>query len=178
MPKTKSTEKRYPITINIIKSLRFEASPVGKTANWILTIGKTGVFITFSIIVIALIYRFSLDRKVETTRDLIKDNIATIESYNKFDTIIRSVHKKIQFILKLNNFNKNSVIFFQKIESNLPKDVKLDTLNIDYNNGSIQLRGKTSNEVVFSQMLNALRRQDEFSEISIDQIQSGGALNP
>jgi Tfp pilus assembly protein PilN len=178
MANPKNTEKRYPITINILQRLRFEASPVGKTAHWILTVGKAGVLFTFSIIALTLMYRYTLDRRVEMTRESINENISTIQSYSESEVKIRSFQKKLQFINNLSSASQNSVLFFQKIESNLPKDIFLDTLNIDYQNGSIQLRGKAMNEVVFSQMLNALRKQEEFSEISIDQIQSGGALNP
>ncbi len=178
MATQKNTEKRYPITINILQQLRFDASPAGKTARWILTVGKAGVLFTFSIITLILLYRFSLDRRVETIRESINENISTIQSYSESEAKIRSFQKKLQFIDDLSPDSQNSVLFFQKIESNLPKEVFLDTLSIDYLNGSIQLRGKTANEVIFSQMLNAMRKQEEFSEITIDQIQSGGAQNP
>ncbi|PIP53077.1 hypothetical protein COX08_02955 [Candidatus Beckwithbacteria bacterium CG23_combo_of_CG06-09_8_20_14_all_34_8] len=181
MPKNKTSEKRYPITINILQQLRFDASPAGKTAHWILTIGKAGVLFTFSIIALTLMYRFTLDRKVEIIHDLIKQNITTIQNYNESNDLenkIRGAQNKINFINNLSGLSQNGVLYFQKIESSLPNNVFLETLNIDYQNQSIQLRGKTADETIFSQMINALRKQEDFGEISIDQIQSGGAVNP
>jgi len=178
MSKNKNTEKRYPITINVLQRLRFDASPAGKTAHWVLTVGKAGVLFTFSIITLTLMYRFTLDRKVETVRDLIKQNIATIQNYNDLENKIRQAQKKIDFIANLSPISQNGIAYFQKIESSLPKNVFLETLGIDYQNQSIQIRGKAADEIVFSQMINALRKQEDFGEISIDQIQSGGAVNP
>lgn len=178
MSKNKNTEKRYPITINVLQRLRFDASPAGKTAHWVLTVGKAGVLFTFSIITLTLMYRFTLDRKVETVRDLIKQNIATIQNYNDLENKIRQAQKKIDFIANLSPISQNGITYFQKIESSLPKNVFLETLGIDYQNQSIQIRGKAADEIVFSQMINALRKQEDFGEISIDQIQSGGAVNP
>lgn len=178
MANLKNSEKRFPITVNILSRLRFEASPVGKTTRWILTIGKAGVLFTFAIIAIALIYRITLDRKVEFSREKIKRNVDTIKSYSEMESRIRSIDKKLAFIQELPAINRESVVFFQKVESNLPKEINIETLNIDYQNGSLQLRGEAANEIVFSQMMNAFSKQDEYAEISIDQLQSGGAQNP
>jgi len=178
MANIKNTEKRYPITINVLRQLRFEASNAGKTANWILTVGKAGVLFTFSVLALALFYRFTLDRQVEAQRHTIKENLDIIQSYDQVEAKIRSSQKKLEFIEDLTKTNQSSVLFFQKIESSLPKDIYLETFQIDYQGQSIQIKGKATDEVIFSQLINALQSQEEFTEISVNQIQSKGTLDP
>ncbi len=67
-------KKQSSIAINLLSTKSFEASPVGQTFNWALRIGKLILFGTFLIIIIALLIRFSLDRKVDQLAENIESN--------------------------------------------------------------------------------------------------------
>jgi Tfp pilus assembly protein PilO len=176
MPNKK--KKVPPIKINLLASKNFNKSTLGKIINWSLTIGKLIVFITFAMVIFALFYRFSLDKKTEILSDKINKNLSVIQTYSEVEPKIRQAQEKIAYIKELTQDDTSLLTVFQQVEANLSPTCQIEAFSINLDLKTVTLRGSTPNEVIFSQMLNSFKKEEEFSEISIDELISGGAADP
>ncbi|MGI5827848.1 MAG: PilN domain-containing protein [Patescibacteria group bacterium] len=173
MPKHKKT-----LTVNFLTSTNFENSKLGKAINWALTIGKTLVFITFTVVVGALLYRFSLDRKVSALNEQIDEDVAAIQEYSEIEFKIRRLQDKLDTIdtILTSDNSQDMVLVLRKIENSLPLGTQLEL--ISFSGNRLTFKGKTLNEKLFAAMLAALKKVPEFEEISVDELQSKGVINP
>lgn len=168
--------KSKTIAINLLSNARFEVSEIGKIINWVLTIGKSIVLLAFLIVLSCFLYRFSLDRKIEALNDNIEINVNAINEFSDSEPQIIKLQNKLQTLTTLTETKPSFVSLLQKIENSLPVGTQLDLLNI----GTKQLdfKGTAQNEIMFSSMLAALKKQPEFSGIAVDELHSGGVQNP
>jgi len=172
MPKKKET-----LTINFLSETSFESSKAGKVITWVLTIGKVIVFITFLVVMGGFIYRFTLDKRIESLNEEIETNVEAIQEYSDIEFRIRKVQSKLDKIETLTTTGSQDMVpVFRKIENNLPLGTQLES--IDLRSNTVTFKGTTLNEKLFAALLAALKKQPEFGEITIDELQSGGVANP
>jgi Tfp pilus assembly protein PilN len=165
-----------PLTINFLSSTSFENSKLGRTVHWVLTVGKALIFITFAVVMGCFIYRFTLDRKIRDLQDDIEANISALSENNLMEYKIRKTQDKLEAISKIINTSKDFNFLLRKLENCIPSNTEVSSISIQ--NNLISFSGKTQNEIVFSAFLSALKKQEEFSSIIVDEISSGGIANP
>ena len=169
-------KKQSSIAINLLSTKSFEASPVGQTFNWALRIGKLILFGTFLIIIIALLIRFSLDRKVDQLAENIESNTDIIQQLGDTEIKIRKLQNRLDNINTLTKDDQSLTEAINLLEHNLPKTAVLETITL--NQQQLSFEGTVPNETVFSNMLASLQIQPQFSEIVIDELSSGGLADP
>jgi hypothetical protein len=168
--------KKNTVAINLLSSTTFEASPIGQVISWILTAGKAIVFVAFLIVIGAFIYRFSLDRRSQNLLDSITENVDTIQQYSTTENDIRSFQNKLEVLGSLMLKDQRMYPIMANFEQSLPVKIHLDSLAFTPN--ALSFQGEAPNEAIFTNMLESLKRQTEFSEIIIDKLQSGGIQDP
>lgn len=164
------------ININLLPRENLEETSLGKSISWMLTIGKSIVFMTFSIIVFSFLYRFNLDKKVEILQEEVQNNINEINSLKDEEQEIRNIQAKLDFSDELLGERPNIAEVLRRIENSLPIQSSLSELTL--NNNKLTFEGVTDNEVTFSNFLTALKKQEPFREIVIDNLKSGGVKDP
>ena len=169
-------KKDNSISINLFTGNRFANVQIHTAINWALTGGKFILFLTFLIVIISLLYRFSLDRKIEVLTESITSTTSSIQDMDVQEAKIRRLQKQLQIIDEIITTYPAINQYFPKLEANLPKTVTLESLTL--NGLELKFQGKAPNEIVFANLLTALRNQSDFSEIVIDELQSGGLENP
>ena len=164
------------IKINLIPNNNIDNSTIGKSISWMLTIGKTIVFLTFASIVFSFLYRFNLDKQVEILIEEVSQNIDTIQSMQEEEKKIRNLQAKLEFTDSLLSERPNIAEVLRRLENSLPIQSSLKEISL--NDNKLTFEGETDNEVTFSNLLTALKKQETFNEIIIDHLQSGGVQNP
>lgn len=163
-------------SINLIPKYDISQTSVGKSLQWVLTVGKTIVFLTFSAVVFSFVYRFSLDKKIEALNEQIEHRVDQITEFQDEEFAIRNLQAKLDFVDELLSEQPNMLEVFRSVENSLPVQSKLDSITFSRNVLSIE--GKTKNEVTFSNLLDSLTKQKIFNEIVINNLKSGGVQNP
>lgn len=159
------------VTINFIS----KDTTFGQIVNWALTIGKAIVFTSFTVVMGLFLYRFSLDRKIVYLQKKINDHVNEISSYSSIENDIRLYQDKFNGLEYLFSSANDSNYFLQAIESRLPKNTLLKNLSIHKNN--ISMQGSVTDEFSFVALLNSLKKEDVFADISVSEITSGGVSN-
>ena len=165
-----------PIAINLLKASHFDATQLGETFIWLLTIGKTIVFLSFAIVIFFFLYRFSLDKKIESLNDEINNNIEVIKQYSQYEPAIRNLQTKLETIDQLTSQNPKFKMIFATWESCLPAEIQVDSLNL--NNEQLYFTGTVPNEIIFTYLIAALNQQDLFTKVIVGDLISKGALDP
>ncbi len=172
MPKQTSN-----LSINFLSHTNIEATKLGKTIAWALTAGKAIVFLVFLMVMAAFLYRFYLDKKIETLQEVMDENVSRIQEYSDSEPKMRALQAKLDTIDTLTETQQNTSIVLKKVETSLPVGTVLDNIEIAQN-GTVTFKGTTPNEVIFAGLLEALKSQPEFNGIIVDELRSGGVQNP
>jgi Tfp pilus assembly protein PilN len=169
-------KKPEELTVNFLKSTSFETSKAGKVIDWLLTIGKSIVFLTFAVVVFSFAYRFYLDKQIDTLNDKISANINQIKTFSQDENNIRIFQKQLKITNNVTASQQNINKILTALENALPAASQIDKLQFSGN--SMTFEGTTKNEIVFAGFLNNLQQNKIFSEITIDNLKSGGVDNP
>lgn len=164
------------LTINFLSGQNLESTKLGKIISWVLSIVKVVVFITFTIVISSFIYRITLDQKVENLQDEIEKNIEGINSNNLIENKIRITQDKLSGIKNIVNNSSDFNLALGQLEKSIPITVYLNKLSLG--TSGIILSGISDNELSFSTFLSSLREKEEFKEITVNEITSGGVDNP
>lgn len=165
-----------PLTINFLSGQSLEGTKLGKIISWVLSIGKIVVFITFAIVIGSFIYRLTLDQKIENLQEEIEENIEGINKNSVIENKIKITQTKLSGIKDIMNSSNDFNFALGQLEKSIPITVFLDKLSLG--TSGIILSGISDNELSFSTFLSSLREKEEFSEIIVDEIVSGGVDNP
>lgn len=170
--------KSNPIKINLLGDKQLDSTQIGKIINWGLTIGKSIVFLTFAIVIICFFYRFSLDKKVENLNDKITENLDTIQTFSEIEPRIRKAQTQVTIMNDITSGQEVIELILRKIENSISLDTRITIIDINLNDNTLKIKGETNNEMVFNQILNTIKAQKEFVHISVDELSSGGVLDP
>ncbi|NMB56529.1 PilN domain-containing protein [Candidatus Beckwithbacteria bacterium] len=163
-------------SINFLNNKKLDNTKIGKVINWATTIGKSIICLTFSFVIFSFIYRFYLDHQIELLTEKIQNNINEIDQYSQHEKNIIDFQSKLNLVEEK---TKDEIVYikvFRALEICMPKQSQLK--NIEMNKKSLKIEGTTQNEVIFSNFLNALKKQEIFSQIIIDDLKTEGVLNP
>lgn len=118
------------VSINLIGEEEMEHTPMGRIITWAVTYGRYIMIGTEVVVLLAFISRFSLDRKLTDLNDEISQKQAIIEANIDFEQAFRDVQNQITAIHKLIAAPSIMTETLDTLQSLLPRDVYLDTLEI------------------------------------------------
>lgn len=155
-------------SINLIGEEEMEHTPVGRIVTWAVTYGRYIMIGTEIIVLLAFISRFSLDRKLTDLNDEVTQKQAIIDANSDFESNFRTLQSTLGTIQTLLNAPPSTANALNTIQSLLPADVHLDTLNIstDHVVGNV-VANSTSG---FSQMVANLQAANIFSQVEIGDV--------
>ena len=97
-------------TINLLIHTDFDKTFLGKFLRWSLTYGRYIIICTEIIVLLAFIYRFSLDRKITDLNDEIEQKSAIIAANSNFEEQFRNLQFRTEQITQrpdCNNYYNN-----------------------------------------------------------------------
>ena len=107
-------------TINLLGKGDFDKTTAGKLLRWALTYGRYIIICTEIIVLLAFIYRFSLDRKITDLSDEITQKTAIIEANQQFEQQFRYLQNRVNQIGTLFTHQDTPIQILRHLEQITP----------------------------------------------------------
>lgn len=156
--------------INLLPSEEFEESLVGRILKWSLTSFRVMVIGVELVVISAFLSRFFLDARNTDLNEELKSLQAQILANGDFEKQFRQTQQKLSIYKDLST-QKSTASVLSIISSRLPVDVVLT--NISVTEGTLILRGSTTNEASVSQFITNLSSEPTFNKVSLSSVSSG-----
>lgn len=156
------------VAVNLIGEEEMEHTPVGRIISWAVTYGRYIMIGTEVVVLLAFISRFSLDRKLTDLNDEISQKQAIIEANADFEQQFRIIQNQVKSIQKLMGAPTPMVDALNTLQSILPVDVYLDSLEINAN--QLQANAVAVSSVGFSTLIANLQSTKIFKNVDIGDI--------
>ena len=143
------------ILINLIGQEDLSHTPQGRIVQWAMTYGRYIMILTEVVVLGAFVSRFTLDRKLTDLKEEITQKQAIIEANAELETQIRIAQTRIDQVKKLIDAQAQPKNTLSLVESFLPLDVYLESLDIKQNGLNAKATAKTTGG--FAQLLANLK---------------------
>ena len=157
------------ILINLIGQEDLSHTPQGRIVQWAMTYGRYIMILTEVVVLGAFVSRFTLDRKLTDLKEEITQKQAIIEANVELETQIRSAQTRIDQVKKLIDGQAQPKNTLNLVESFLPLDVYLESLDIKQNALNAKATAKTTGG--FAQLLANLKSLKELTSVGIGSIE-------
>lgn len=158
-----------PIKINLLGSQDLEHTPWGRLISWATTYGRYIMITTEIVVLLAFISRFSLDRKNTDLTEELTQKQAIIEANTAFEKEIKSLQANLATAKKLMADQAKPVRLLNDLETFLPPDVYLTSLEISKNKLVIAATAGTT--AGFAQFLSNIQSATRIKNVVLGDIQ-------
>lgn len=163
---------KLSINFNLLKPQSNPEKLFPKLIRWLLSTGRFIFIFVEAVVLIAFILRFKLDADIASKKEAIEQQIPYIESLKPYELLIRQTQLKLSTVdnIKSNYLNFSEVL--QKISSQLPNSVKLNSINLtkDVAQIKMQLTGEAQNNNDLNIFFLGLKQDPNFSNVSFSSI--------
>lgn len=156
------------IKINLLGDSEMEHTAVGRIVTWAVTYGRYIMIGTEIVVLLAFISRFSLDRKLTDLKEETSQKQAIIEANVGFEKEVRGLQERLTKIKVLLNPPLHPMDTLTSVQSYLPADVTLTSLDIV--NGTVRIEGIAATPMGFAVFMNNLQTSPNFTNIEVGDI--------
>ena len=156
------------ILINLIGEEEMEHTPIGRIVTWAVTYGRYIMIGTEIVVLLAFISRFSLDRKLTDLKEEVTEKQAIIEANIDFEKDFRNTQGQLTQVKTLLALPATTLNALTTVQSLLPSDVRLDSLDISAQSISANVIAGTTNG--FSQFVSQLGAASIFQQVEIGEV--------
>lgn len=161
------------VSINLIGEEEMSHTPLGRIVTWAVTYGRYIMIGTEVVVLLAFISRFSLDRKLTDLNDEISQKQAIIEANVDFEQQFRSAQYQVTNIRTLTSVPSPMIDALNTVQSLLPVDVYLNSLDIAPDKLIANAVAGTSTG--FSSLITNLQNTKLFKNVEIGDIKRNPA---
>ena len=158
----------HDVAINLIGEEEMGHTPIGRIVSWAVTYGRYIMIGTEVVVLLAFISRFSLDRKLTDLNEEISQKQAIIEANVDFEQQFRKIQGQVSNISKLEKTPNTMVDALDTMQSLLPVDAYLNSLDIAPNKVTANAVAGTSTG--FAALLANLQNTKQFTNVDIGDI--------
>lgn len=164
MPATK-------IDINLLSQADINTRPLSKFLRWSLTYGRYIIIGTQIIVLLAFFSRFKLDQELSDLHTRIDEKANIIETLSPVEQNTRKLQNKIQILANL----ESSRSLYLQIINDLAKETTKETIitQLIFNQKQLLINGKSVTNSAFGNLLAYLRKNDSFSQITLEEVSKG-----
>ena len=156
------------VAINLIGEEEMEHTPLGRIVAWAVTYGRYIMIGTEIIVLLAFISRFSLDRKLTDLKEEVSQKQAIVDANRDFEMEFRALQDKLTKIQNLLSTPSTTSVVLATIQSMIPSDVHLETLDI---NGERVIGNVVAGTTMgFSHMVANLQAASIFYQVDIGDV--------
>lgn len=160
-------------SINLLPNREFETTILGKILRWSLTYGRYIIVSTEIVVLLAFIYRFSLDRKITDLKEEIDQKAAIIEANQGFETQFRNLQKRTQQIGLLFQNQDTSVKVLRHLQSITPSGVQFNSFT--YSGDAVTINALVTTNSDLSLFLNDLKNSPLLTKINVTSLSKKSA---
>lgn len=151
--------------INLLPRQDFDRSPLGRILRWSLTYGRYIIICTEIIVLMAFIYRFSLDRKITDLNEEIDQKAAIVEANLTFEYQFRNLQARTRKIAELIAGQNTPSLIMKQLETITPKDIQFSKFS--YNGETVTINASARSDPALSLFLNNLNQSPFFTNINV-----------
>lgn len=151
--------------INLLPQTDFDQTLLGKFLRWSLTYGRYIIVCTEIVVLLAFIFRFSLDRKITDLKEEIDQKSAIIAANQEFEFQFRALQERVDLVHKNLANNDYSVSVLKHLEKITPQGIKLTSITFEPN--KLILAASTDTNSNLALFLNQLKTSSMFSNINV-----------
>jgi len=151
--------------INLLIHVDFDKTILGKFLRWSLTYGRYIIICTEIVVLLAFIYRFSLDRKITDLNDEIDQKSAIIVANTGFETQFRNLQFRTQKITELVSTQNTALNVIRHLEQITPSGIILESFSLQNNSLSVQASADTNSTLAL--YLSQLKASAFISDVTI-----------
>ena len=144
-------------SINLLVKNGFDKTTVGKLLRWALTYGRYIIISTEIVVLMAFIYRFTLDRKITDLNDEITQKTAILEANQQFEQQFRYLQNRVGQIGTLFAHQDAPIQILKHLEQITPQGISFITFSFAKDAVAIDAQAATnwSLNVFLSQLKNS-----------------------
>lgn len=164
------------VKIDLLPREGFSQRTSGRFLLWALTVGRYIAIFTELVVISGVIARFTLDYQRNSITEDILEQQAILASYKPTEQRIRRLDQQFETVanLELQNLGVEKLLLL--LPEITPIDMQFDSLNLSYE--SIKISGNSLSLQGFSTFVLGLQAVEDFSDIILDSIESGGPQDP
>ncbi len=138
--------------------------------QWLLTYGRIIIIVVQTIALAALVYRYFLDRELETVRQHIKDNQVVIQERKDKEDTYRTLHERLALVETIRDSAEKSRDLFVDIISTASGYMVFKSASLDKN--TVRIEADTPSIALFNTFVKKLREDDRVDTVNIGNIKS------
>lgn len=155
-------------SINLIPEEEAKKKARGKFLKWILTWGRYIIIGTEIVLLLILLFRFKLDRDLESLSKDIKTKKERIESFGELEEQTKALQAHLATIKDLEKQSLPSTWMLTSLANLTPQDVIFSSLKVSPKN--INLSATAFSLGGFAAFINGLKHSENFKEIALDKV--------
>jgi len=155
--------------INLLTRKDFDASIVGRILRWSLIYGRYIIVSTEIIVLLAFIYRFSLDRQITDLNEEIEQKSAIVIANQDFEKSFRNLQNRVSEIAGLFADQDLVVQIIHHLEQVTPAGVHFTALTFEKDGVTIQAVANTSTSLTL--LTNNLKSSKYLGDVSITDLE-------
>lgn len=159
--------------INLIPQKDFDQTPIGRFLRWSLTYGRYIIVCTEIVVLLAFIYRFSLDRQITDLNEEIDQKSAIIVANAEFERQFRNLQRRTQYIGSLSANQPVVVGLLRHLETITPQGVQFTTYG--FTEGKLTIGATASTNTHLALFLNNLKASEMLDNVNIVSLSKKGA---
>ena len=128
--------------INLLIRKDFDQTSFGRFLRWSLTYGRYIIICTEIIVLLAFIYRFSLDRSITDLNENIDQKSAIVKANQGFEKRFRNLQTRSQQVSSLFNHQGMVIYVLNHLEQITPSQVQYSSL--DFSGDAISIAASTN----------------------------------
>ncbi len=157
-------------SINLLPRDSFENSAIGVILEWSLVFGKWAVILTQLVVMVAFLYRFTLDRQLTDLRKSVTKDVTIIKSYEQIERDYVIAQKQISKAKEV-LANQDLVIdVLTKIGKITPPDVWFEKISIAKN--TFTVTAYAGSLTGFGQFLTTIQKDPMFKKINLSRLET------
>lgn len=159
--------KAKRININLLPEDPFFQTLIGRTLQWILSIGRYLVIFTELVVIISFATRFTLDKKITDLNRSILQKVTVIESYGDLENKFIKTQGRLDQYAELTK-QQNLTETFALLSKITPQEVSVEKLSITKD--KVTVSGQSASQQTFNQLINNLQLSPHFSNITVNKV--------
>ena len=171
LAKLKDSMAKNSSQIHINLSSRQKESVTGTLLTWAVNVGRVIIVGTELIALGALLYRFTIDRKIIDLHDKIRIEERFVKSQTKKEEQYRSLHARLENIKQTESETQSKITIMNSILKTLASG-SFSTTNFVINQNTIALSGGAFSVFPVNSLIDTLKNDSNISSISLDELTS------
>lgn len=155
-------------SINLVR--KTEREWIDRFLEWALGPGKLIVYVTFFIVLSALIYRVFLDRQIIDLHEKIDQKKAFLASLQQNEAKFRSLQEKIQTVAIITKNVDKQVTVFTSVFDNVRTDITFGPIAIS--DDSMSFTTTVNSVSILTEFIQQLKTNSNIKKISLNKVEN------